>query len=48
METLDTFLDFNCNNALETTSYRCGIKTCRRFNQFSYHVSEKQQCLWDD
>ena len=35
-------------DALETTSYRCDIKTCRRCNQFSYHVSEKQQCLWDD
>lgn len=32
------------NNA----SYRCGIKTCRKCNQFMYYVQQKQQCLWDD
>lgn len=32
------------NNA----SYRCGIKTCRKCNQFTYYVQQKQQCLWDD
>lgn len=29
-------------------SYRCGIKTCRKCNKFTYYVRQKQQCLWDD
>lgn len=29
-------------------SFRCGIKTCRKCNQYSYYVPEKQHCLWDD
>lgn len=36
------------NGGEAATSYRCGIKTCRKCNQFSYYVSEKQQCLWDE
>ena len=34
----------NGNNA----SYRCGIKTCRKFHHFEFYVRQKQQCLWDD
>jgi hypothetical protein len=30
------------------SSYRCGIKTCKKSYQFSYYVRQKQQCLWDD
>lgn len=30
------------------SSYRCGIKTCRKCNNFSYYVRQKQQCLWDE
>lgn len=30
------------------TSYRCGIKTCKKCSQFSYYVRQKQQCLWDE
>ncbi|XP_065085454.1 out at first protein isoform X1 [Ochlerotatus camptorhynchus] len=30
------------------SSYRCGIKTCRKCHQYSYYVREKQQCLWDE
>lgn len=29
-------------------SYRCGIKTCRKCHLFSYYVSQKQLCLWDE
>lgn len=29
-------------------NYRCGIKTCRKCNQFVYFVKQKQQCLWDE
>lgn len=40
------------NNAIggigPNSSYRCGIKTCRKCNQFSYYVRQKQQCLWDE
>ncbi|XP_059614018.1 out at first protein [Phlebotomus argentipes] len=31
-----------------SASYRCGIKTCRKCNQYSYYVRQKQQCLWDE
>lgn len=31
-----------------SSSYRCGIKTCRKCHQYSYYVREKQQCLWDE
>lgn len=30
------------------SSYRCGIKTCRKCNNFTYYVRQKQQCLWDE
>lgn len=40
------------DNALSSnqinSSYRCGIKTCRKCNNFSYYVRQKQQCLWDE
>ncbi|CAG9797970.1 unnamed protein product [Chironomus riparius] len=40
------------DNALNSnqinSSYRCGIKTCRKCNNFSYYVRQKQQCLWDE
>ncbi|XP_049549256.1 out at first protein [Anopheles darlingi] len=36
------------NGAAGSTSYRCGIKTCRKCHQYSYYVREKQQCLWDE
>ncbi|XP_075224596.1 BRICHOS-like domain-containing protein out at first isoform X1 [Lycorma delicatula] len=34
--------------APDTSSYRCGIKTCRKCSQFSYYVRQKQLCLWDE
>lgn len=36
------------NNNQINSSYRCGIKTCRKCNNFSYYVRQKQQCLWDE
>lgn len=36
------------NNNQINTSYRCGIKTCRKCSSFNYYVRQKQQCLWDD
>lgn len=40
------------DNALSSnqinSSYRCGIKTCRKCSNFSYYVRQKQQCLWDE
>ncbi|XP_044732499.1 out at first protein-like [Chrysoperla carnea] len=30
------------------STYRCGIKTCRRKFLFSYYVPQKQLCLWDE
>lgn len=30
------------------TSYRCGIKTCKKCSLFSYYVRQKQLCLWDE
>lgn len=30
------------------TSYRCGIKTCRKCHLFSYYVKQKMLCLWDE
>lgn len=38
----------NKGNGSGIDSYRCGIKTCRKCNKFSYYVRQKQQCLWDD
>ncbi|KAL1404593.1 hypothetical protein pipiens_000836, partial [Culex pipiens pipiens] len=35
-------------NGAGSSSYRCGIKTCRKCHQYSYYVREKQQCLWDE
>lgn len=29
-------------------SYRCGIKTCRRFLSYDFVVDKKYNCLWDD
>lgn len=29
-------------------SYRCGIKTCRRFISYDFVVDKKHNCLWDD
>ncbi|XP_064470430.1 out at first protein-like [Ornithodoros turicata] len=29
------------------TSFRCGIKSCRKCRDFEYYVREKRQCLWD-
>lgn len=40
--------DINGNGIDNNASYRCGIKTCRKCNQFTYYVHQKQQCLWDD
>ncbi|CAO1317718.1 unnamed protein product [Diamesa serratosioi] len=39
--------DNSINNGANA-SYRCGIKTCRKCNQFTYYVRQKQQCLWDE
>lgn len=36
------------NGITNNASFRCGIKTCRKCYQYSYYVSEKQHCLWDD
>lgn len=36
------------NNNQINSSYRCGIKTCRKCHNFSYYVRQKQQCLWDE
>lgn len=36
------------NNNQINSSYRCGIKTCRKCSNFSYYVRQKQQCLWDE
>lgn len=30
------------------STYRCGIKTCRKCHLFTYYVEEKEQCLWDE
>ncbi|XP_058059982.1 out at first protein [Anopheles bellator] len=38
----------NGGSSAAATSYRCGIKTCRKCHQYSYYVREKQQCLWDE
>lgn len=40
--------DISGNGIGNNASYRCGIKTCRKCNQFLYYVQQKQQCLWDD
>lgn len=36
------------NGIAGNASFRCGIKTCRKCNHYSYYVSEKQHCLWDE
>lgn len=38
----------NNNGIANNAKFRCGIKTCRKCNQYSYYVRQKQQCLWDD
>ncbi|XP_066589734.1 out at first protein [Prorops nasuta] len=30
------------------TTYRCGIKTCKKCFMFSYYSKMKQNCLWDE
>lgn len=40
--------DSSSSVAGQTTTYRCGIKTCRKCSQFTYYVRQKQQCLWDE
>lgn len=40
--------DNTIGKVLNNSSYRCGIKTCRKCSQFSYYVRQKQQCLWDE
>ncbi|GLV33049.1 out at first [Carabus blaptoides fortunei] len=41
-----------CKGKGETKSsamtYRCGIKTCKKYYLFSYFVPQKQMCLWDE
>ncbi|CAL4204878.1 unnamed protein product [Meganyctiphanes norvegica] len=32
----------------KNVSYRCGIRTCRKCRNFSYFVSQRQLCLWDE
>ncbi|KAK9508213.1 hypothetical protein O3M35_007926 [Rhynocoris fuscipes] len=34
--------------AKDGTSYRCGIRTCRKCHLYTYHVRQKQLCLWDE
>jgi Transcriptional regulator, Out at first len=36
--------DNTINSNQINSSYRCGIKTCRKCNNFSYYVRQKQQC----
>lgn len=38
----------NAINGSASTSYRCGIKTCRKCYHYVYYVRQKQQCLWDE
>lgn len=38
----------NAINGSASTSYRCGIKTCRKCFHYAYYVRQKQQCLWDE
>lgn len=42
-----------CKGKIDTslggnTSYRCGIRTCRKCYHLTYYVQQKQQCLWYD
>lgn len=30
------------------STYRCGIKTCKKYFIFSYYSKMKQNCLWDE
>jgi hypothetical protein len=30
------------------STYRCGIKTCKKCFIFSYYTKMKQNCLWDE
>ncbi|XP_066901012.1 out at first protein [Halyomorpha halys] len=34
--------------AKDGSSYRCGIRTCRKCHLYAYHVRQKQLCLWDE
>ncbi|KAK7868974.1 hypothetical protein R5R35_013902 [Gryllus longicercus] len=34
--------------AAAASSYRCGIKTCKKCSLFAYYVRQKQLCLWDE
>lgn len=36
------------NGIGNSASYRCGIRTCRKCYHFTYHVQQKQHCLWYD
>lgn len=38
----------NNNGIANNAKFRCGIKTCRKCNQYSYYVRQKTACLWDD
>lgn len=38
----------NAINGSASSSYRCGIKTCRKCFHYVYYVRQKQQCLWDE
>ncbi|KAK7582301.1 hypothetical protein V9T40_013746 [Parthenolecanium corni] len=40
-------LKFCKTSNLASSTYKCGIKTCRRGFRFSYYVKYKQLCLWD-
>ncbi|KAH1022145.1 hypothetical protein HUJ04_011582 [Dendroctonus ponderosae] len=37
-----------CKGKAPTSSYRCGIKTCKICHLFVYYIAQKQQCLWDE
>uniref|UniRef100_A0A0A9XTL1 Out at first protein n=2 Tax=Lygus hesperus TaxID=30085 RepID=A0A0A9XTL1_LYGHE len=34
--------------AKDGSSYRCGIRTCRKCHLYAYYVRQKQLCLWDE
>lgn len=36
------------DNKKPPSTYRCGIKTCKKYFIFSYYSKIKQNCLWDE
>ncbi|XP_068173913.1 out at first protein homolog [Antennarius striatus] len=38
----------NRDSTGKTSSYKCGIKSCSKGYHFTYYVSQKQLCLWEE